>query len=51
MDGFTNDISSLYLDMGILVTDGMEEYICVHDFDVDDIGEEERSGNSYLDEL
>lgn len=36
MDGFTKDISSLCLDRDILITDGMEEYIVVHDFDVTD---------------
>jgi WD40 repeat protein len=36
MDGFTKDISSLCLDHDILVTDGMEEYIAIHDFDVTD---------------
>jgi len=34
MDGFTTDISSLCLDRDILITDGMEEYVAFHDFDV-----------------
>jgi len=36
MDGFTQDICSLCLDRDILITDGMEEYIAIHDFDVSD---------------
>jgi len=34
MDGFTGALSSLCLDGEILVTDGMGEMVCVHDFDV-----------------
>jgi WD40 repeat protein len=33
MDGFAETISSLCLDREILVTDGMGEFVCVHDFD------------------
>lgn len=35
MDGFET-VSSICLDREILVTDGMGEYVCVHDFDVTD---------------
>lgn len=34
MDGFTDSLSSLCLDGEILVTDGMDDLVCVHDFDV-----------------
>ena len=52
MDGFTKEISSLHVDLEILVTDGMEEYVCVHDFDIDDILEEETNDyDDYLDTL
>ena len=33
MDGFDN-VSSICLDREILVTNGMKEYVCFHDFDV-----------------
>jgi hypothetical protein len=33
MDGFTNIVSSLCLDRSLLITDGMENYVCLHDFD------------------
>ncbi len=36
MDGFDNRISSLCLDREVLVTNGMNGYVCVHDFDVTD---------------
>lgn len=39
MDGFTDALSSLCLDGDILVTDGMGELVCVHDFDTGDNGE------------
>lgn len=35
MDGF-DDVTSICLDKEILVTNGMNEYVCIHDFDVDD---------------
>jgi WD40 repeat protein len=35
MDGFKGSISSVCLDREILVTDGMGELVCVHDFDID----------------
>jgi WD40 repeat protein len=36
MDGFTDELSSLCLQDDLyLVTDGMENYVCVHDFDVE----------------
>jgi WD40 repeat protein len=35
MDGFSDTISSLCLSVDMLITDGMSEYVCVHDFDVD----------------
>lgn len=35
MDGFTESISSLCMQDGLLITDGMDQYVCVHDFDVD----------------
>jgi len=41
MDGFTDSLSSLCLDGEILVTDGMDDLVCVHDFDV---GEENERG-------
>lgn len=34
MDGFDETISNLCLDREILVTDGMANFVCVHDFDV-----------------
>lgn len=36
MDGFTHGVSSLCLDSNTLVTNGMGEYVCVHDFDIDE---------------
>jgi WD40 repeat protein len=37
MDGFTDELSSLCLLEGMyLITDGMENLVCVHDFDVDE---------------
>ncbi|EEC45470.1 predicted protein [Phaeodactylum tricornutum CCAP 1055/1] len=38
MDGFTSEISSLCFQDALLVTDGMEKFVCVHDFDVDPNG-------------
>jgi hypothetical protein len=35
MDGFTESLSSLCLVEDLLITDGMEKFVCVHDFDVD----------------
>uniref|UniRef100_A0A7S1D8D6 Anaphase-promoting complex subunit 4 WD40 domain-containing protein n=1 Tax=Cyclophora tenuis TaxID=216820 RepID=A0A7S1D8D6_CYCTE len=35
MDGFTANLTSLCLDSKTLITDGMDHYVCVHDFDVD----------------
>jgi WD40 repeat protein len=35
MDGFEN-VSSICLDNEILVTNGMNEYVCVHDFDAEE---------------
>jgi hypothetical protein len=35
MDGFTEALTSLCLQEGLLVTDGMKQFVCVHDFDVD----------------
>lgn len=37
MDGFTSSVSSLAcLGRDLLVTDGMEEYVCVNDFAIDE---------------
>jgi WD40 repeat protein len=36
MDGFTESLKSLCLVEDLLITDGMEQFVCVHDFDVDD---------------
>lgn len=37
MDGFTSSVSSLAcLGRDLLVTDGQNEYVCVHDFSIDD---------------
>jgi len=36
IDGFTNKLSSVCLDGEILVTDGMDAMVCVHDFNVGD---------------
>ena len=37
MDGFSSSISSLAcLGRELLVTDGMEEYVCVHDFGIEE---------------
>ena len=41
MDGFSNKISSLCLDREVLVTNGMNGYVCVHDFDVSDVDVDE----------
>lgn len=36
MDGFTEELSSLCLQDDLyLITDGMEHFVCVHDFDVE----------------
>lgn len=35
MDGFTDSISSLCVLDDVLITDGMNQYVCVHDFDID----------------
>jgi hypothetical protein len=35
MDGFTEALTSLCLQEGLLVTDGMKQFVCVHDFDFD----------------
>lgn len=44
MDGFTSSISSLAcLGRDLLVTDGMDELVCVHDFSV----EEDAASNGY----
>jgi len=34
MDGFEESVSSLCLDREILITDGMGNFVCVHDFDI-----------------
>lgn len=35
MDGFSESISSMaFLGRELLVTDGMEQYVCVHDFGI-----------------
>ena len=44
MDGFTNDISSLCIQGDALVTNGMEEYVCVHDFDIGPEDEDTEDG-------
>ena len=36
MDGFTGSLKSLCLVEDLLITDGMDQFVCVHDFDVDD---------------
>eukprot|EP00521_Asterionellopsis_glacialis_P010053 CAMPEP_0195289330 /NCGR_PEP_ID=MMETSP0707-20130614/5654_1 /TAXON_ID=33640 /ORGANISM="Asterionellopsis glacialis, Strain CCMP134" /LENGTH=601 /DNA_ID=CAMNT_0040349323 /DNA_START=343 /DNA_END=2148 /DNA_ORIENTATION=+ len=36
MDGFEEVITSLCLKQDLLITNGMEEYVCIHDFDVTD---------------
>ena len=35
LDGFTGSISSLVLAKDTLITDGMENMVCLHDFSVD----------------
>jgi hypothetical protein len=35
MDGFTEALQSLCLQEDMLITDGMKQFVCVHDFDVD----------------
>jgi hypothetical protein len=35
MDGFTESLTSLCLVEDLLITNGMEQLVCVHDFDVD----------------
>jgi WD40 repeat protein len=39
MDGFTEALRSLCLQEDLLVTDGMKQFVCVHDFDVGDADE------------
>ncbi len=41
MEGFSDKISSLLLLDNLLITDGMEDYVCVHDFEVDESEVEE----------
>ena len=36
IDGFTDKLSSMCLDGDIMVTDGMDSMVCIHDFDVSD---------------
>ena len=37
MDGFSSDISSMaFLSRELLVTDGMEGHVCVHDFGIEE---------------
>ena len=36
MDGFEGDISSICLDGEVLITNGMSDFVCVHDFDTED---------------
>lgn len=36
MDGFSN-LSSMCLDHEIFITNGMDEYVCIHDFDVAEV--------------
>ena len=44
MDGFTRNVSSLAcLGRDLLVTDGMDDLVCVHDFSVD----EDEASNGY----
>ena len=47
MEGFSSIVRSLCLDRERLVTDGMSEFVCVHDFDVEE--DEFESGLDYLD--
>lgn len=35
MDGFTEALHSLCLQDDMLITDGMKQFVCVHDFDID----------------
>ena len=35
MDGFTDSLTSLVLAKETLITDGMDNMVCIHDFDVD----------------
>jgi len=44
MDGFTAELKSLCLRDNILVTDGMEKFVCLHDFDIDPAPEVDDSG-------
>ncbi len=46
MDGFDTVVSSLCLDREVLVTNGMGDYVCVHDFD---ISEEDEDADFELD--
>ena len=41
MDGFADSLSSLCLDGEISITDGMGEFVCVHDFDTGDENEDD----------
>ena len=51
MDGFTDAVRSLCLvNPTMLVTDGMEKFVCVHDFDIDPYDEQSGQVN-YLEEL
>jgi len=35
MDGFDDTLSNICLDKSLLITDGMSNYVCLHDFDLD----------------
>jgi hypothetical protein len=37
MEGFTDALSSLCLNRSLLITDGMSNYVCLHDFDMDPV--------------
>ena len=47
MEGFSSIVRSLCLDRERLVTDGMNDFVCVHDFDVEE--DEFKSDLDYLD--
>lgn len=40
MDGFTEELHSLCLQDHTLITDGMNEFVCVHDFDIPEAEED-----------
>jgi WD40 repeat protein len=52
MDGFSEPIHSLCLtDDNVLVTDGMNKFVCVHDFTIEELDDGSFATDDYLDSL